>query len=564
MSALSRLNVGIVGAVGRGGSFSAPFEANGARIHAVCDVQRDRLTECMRRLGAKEKYSDCEKMLDRSDLDAVIIAAPMDFHVPQSIMALERNVHVLCEVPAGVSLEECRSLVLAARKSKAVYMMAENYAYMKTNVLVRELARQGLFGELYYAEGEYLHEVKELNERTPWRRKWQTGIEGVTYGTHSLGPILQWMEGDRVVRVCCAGSGHHYKDPRGEQYHQDSAVMLCKMRSGGLVKIRVDMLSNRPHAMTNYQLQGTDGVYESSRGGPVDRGKIWLRALSKEIRWHDVDLLMNIDALADNYLPETWRRPPAEALKAGHGGGDYFEVRDFVRAVRGEASCPIGIHEAMDMTLPGLVSQQSVLQGGAWLAVPDSREWTETEPYAQLQMVWPESRLQSPPTPSLPAGYEMRCYEDEDEAQYIGLLGRAGFKGWNHGGVQDLLRKALPGGFFVVAYKRTGRLAATAVALHGPRELHPYGGELGWVAADPKHRGKGLGLAVSAAVTARLIRAGYRRIYLLSDDWRLPAIKTYLVLGYEPLLLRKDMAGRWRAVCRKLGWPFKRTASRQR
>ncbi len=557
MSALKRVNVGIVGAAGRGGNFSAAFEANGARIHAVCDVQKDRLTECMKRLGAREKYSDYEKMLDKSDLDAVVIGTPMHLHVPQSVMALERNMHVLCEVPAGVSTDECRALVLAARKSKAVYMMAENYTYIRTNVLVRELARQGLFGEIYYGEGEYLHELKELNEVTRWRRKWQTGVEGVTYGTHSLGPILQWMAGDRVARVSCAGSGHHYKDPRGDEYHQDSNVMLCKMRSGGLVKIRVDMLSNRPHAMTNYQIQGTEGAYESSRGGPVDHGKIWLRALSKEIRWHDVESLMGVDTLADKYLPEIWRRPPAEALRAGHGGGDYFEVRDFVRAIRGDAPCPVGIHEAMDMTLPGLVSQQSILRGGAWLAVPDSREWTEAEPYAQLQMVWPKERLDSPPVPELPAGYELRPYRDRDADQYIALMTKAGFKGWSRGSVKDLQRRVLPDGFFLVAYKRTGKIVATAVAVHSPSELHPYGGELGWVAADPRHKGKGLGMAVSAAATARLVSAGYRNVYLLTDDWRLPALKSYLKLGYEPLLFRDDMAERWRSICRKLNWPFK-------
>ena len=63
------------------------------------------------------------------------------------------------------------------------------------------------------------------------------------------------------------------------------------------------------------------------------------------------------------------------AEKAGHGGGDYFEVLDFVNAALGKAPCPIGIHEAMDMTLPGLVSQQSILDGSRWLGVPDSREW---------------------------------------------------------------------------------------------------------------------------------------------------------------------------------------------
>ena len=151
--------------------------------------------------------------------------------------------------------------------------------------------------------------------------------------------------------------------------------MLCKLAGGGLVKIRVDMLSDRPHAMTNYQLQGTDGCYESSRNGPVDKSKIWLRCLSEEVVWQSVDSLLQIDSLAERFLLDDWRKPPKEALAAGHGGGDYFEVRDFIRAVRGEAPCPVGIHESMDMTLPGLLSQQSILQGAAWLDVPDSRTW---------------------------------------------------------------------------------------------------------------------------------------------------------------------------------------------
>ncbi len=375
MTADSTLRIGIVGACRRGGSFRAACDAAGVRIAAVCDVDAANLPAAASRLGAEHAYLDYQEMLDRADLDAVIIGTPMQFHAEQSIMALERDLHVLCEVTAAVSIDECRALVEAAGRSRGIYMMAENYTYRKENVLVRELVRQGLFGQVYYAEGEYLHELKQLNEDTPWRRRWQTGIAGITYGTHSLGPILQWMPGDRVARVCCASGGSHYADPRGVPYAQDTAVMLCQTERGALIKIRVDMVSDRPHAMTNYSLQGTDGSYESARGGPGERGKIWLRALSEAVTWHDVNALLEIDALADRYLPPIWRRPPEAALRAGHGGGDYFEVVDWLAAIRGEAPCPIGIHEAMDYTLPGLVSQQSVQQEGAWLAVPDSRHW---------------------------------------------------------------------------------------------------------------------------------------------------------------------------------------------
>lgn len=370
MTIQEKIKVGIVGAAGRGASFRAPFDAHPlAQIHAVCDIQEDALAEAATKLGAAEAYTDYEEMLDRSGVDAVVIGTPMQLHAPQTLMALERNIHVLCEVTVGVSVEECKAVAEAAKSSSAVYMMAENYTYIKSNVLVKELAHRGLFGETYYAEGEYLHELKELNEITKWRRTWQTGIDGITYPTHSLGPILQWMN-DRVVRVACEGSGHHYRDPRNAAYeNQDSCVMLAKTAKGGLIKIRVDMLSNRPHAMTNYSLQGTTGCYESARS-TLEPNKIWLEAMAP-----DMNTWMPLEDLEADYLPEIWRNPPEAAIKAGHGGGDYFEVLDFINSIVDDTPCPIGIHEALDMTLPGLISQASILNDGVWMDVPDSRTW---------------------------------------------------------------------------------------------------------------------------------------------------------------------------------------------
>jgi predicted dehydrogenase len=371
MGVPDKLNIGIVGACGRGGSFRVVLDLlGGVRVHAVCDTNEESLHHAAIRLGASEEYADYQTMLDRSDLDAVIVGTPMPYHVPQAIASLQRGMHVLSEVPAGVSIEECRELVAACRTSAGIYMMAENYVFTRPNMLVRELVRQGLFGTTYYAEGEYLHELKERNEITPWRRRWQTGINGITYGTHSLGPILQWMPGDRVVEVCCVGSGHHYRDPRGDLYeNEDSCLMICRMKSGGLAKIRVDMLSDRPHAMVNYALQGTDGCYESARsaGG---RLRIWLRSHSS-----DPNTWLDLEDLEAEFLPQAWRDYEDAAGQAGHGGGDYFVVSEFVRSIREGTPPLIGIHEAMDMTLPGLVSQQSILEGGRWLEVPDSRRW---------------------------------------------------------------------------------------------------------------------------------------------------------------------------------------------
>lgn len=375
------MRIGLVGAAGRGGSFRSALEAGGAQIEAVCDVRQDALVQMARDYPGVAGFDDYGAMLEHGGVDAVVIGTPMQFHAPQAIAALQRGIHVLSEVPAAVSLEECRALVAAASASQATYMMAENYTYIRSNVLVKELVRQGLFGVPYYAEAEYLHELKWLDEITTWRRHWQAGIAGVTYCTHSLGPILQWLPGDRVVKVCCDDTTVRLRDPRDDEYGQMTPVMLCKTRNGVLIKIRVDILSDRPHCCTVYQLQGTTGCYESARGGPGERDKLWLDKLAAplpspgERHWLDVETLLDCDDYARRFLPPEWYQPDTGALQGGHGGGDYLEICDWLSAIRGEAPCPIGIHESMDMTIPGLISQQSVLQDAAWLPVPDSREW---------------------------------------------------------------------------------------------------------------------------------------------------------------------------------------------
>jgi predicted dehydrogenase len=366
---LTQLKFGVIGAAGRGAGFFTAITCNpNARLEALCDLNEESLLSTAEANGVAKTFTNYEQMLDRAGLDVVIIGTPMPLHTEMAVQALQRGLHVMSEVPACVSLDEAKQLVAAVNASPAQYMMAENFTYMRPNVLVRAIAKAGLFGNTYFAEGEYLHELKELNEVTKWRRKWQTGINGNTYPTHSLGPVLQWM-GERVTSVMCTGTGHHYRDPRGAQYEQeDSTTMLCRTEKGGLIQIRLDMLSNRPHNMTYYSLQGTRGCYEAPRG-LGDQPKIWLQDRCDTSDW------IPLEDLAEEFLPDEWLRPSEEQLQAGHGGGDYLEVQDFVRAILDNAPPPIGIHEALDMTLPGLISQQSIAQGSVWLDVPNSRGW---------------------------------------------------------------------------------------------------------------------------------------------------------------------------------------------
>ena len=361
----NKLKVGIVGAP-RGQSFIRSFQAiEETDVIAICDLNIDVVEEVASQFNIGQKYTDFEKMV-QSDLDIVVVSTPMPLHAPQSTLALQEGKHVISEVPAATDLQQCWELVKSVENSKKKYMMAENYVYTKPNILIRELAMQGLFGDIYFGEGQYLHELKSLNEITKWRRKWQTGRNGCTYSTHSLGPVLQWFD-DRVCTVSCFGSGHHYEDSEGKQYeNEDTISMICKTTRGGLVEIRVDMLSDRPALGQYYSLQGTKGCYEAARG-LGDQPKIWLAEHSDQVVWQ------SLSDFEEQYMPEIWRNPSMEALQAGHGGGDYLEVREFVDSIVNDTKSPIDIYESLDMTVPGLVSEVSINRESIPVEVPDFR-----------------------------------------------------------------------------------------------------------------------------------------------------------------------------------------------
>ena len=117
----------------------------------------------------------------------------------------------------------------------------------------------------------------------------------------------------------------------------------------------------------------------------------------------------------------------------------------------------------------------------------------------------------------------------------------AGWPGWDDERLRPWIARIPPGSWFMAVHTASDTIVATAMGLHDHSDDHPFGGEVGLVAADPR-TGQGLGLAVSAAVTVRLLAAGYRNVHLYTEHWRLAAIKSYFKLGYVPFLRAGDGA----------------------
>jgi predicted dehydrogenase len=360
-----QLRIGIVG-VPRGRGQMAAIEAAGDRVTlAGCyDPNPAAMQAFAADKGDIRQYPTFEAAVEGCDL--LIVASPQQYHAPQAAYALRHGVHVLSEVPAAVSMEQVNDLLAAARASSAGYMIAENYCYSRENLTIAAMAEAGLFGELYFGEAEYLHEMKtyqfDPQGYPTWRHHWQVGRNGVTYPTHCLGPVLQWMN-DRIVAVSCVGTGRW---TRPQHEIEDGVILQARLRKGGLVRMRLDLLSNRPHLMNYYGLQGTKGAYESGRLFG-DRPRIYLEGVSKYDEWQP------IEDFANEHLPERYRNPPKGS---GHWGSDAFPLLDFVDAITDGTKAPLGIYEALAMTMPGIISEQSIAQNGAWLAVPDPRTLT--------------------------------------------------------------------------------------------------------------------------------------------------------------------------------------------
>lgn len=367
------LKIGIAGV--RGLSTIDGFKAiDNVEITALCDLDETLLATQKEKNGISHAYRVFDDMLD-SDIDAVVIATPMQCHVPQAIAALQAGKHVLSEVTAGVTMDELWWLIENVEQSGKVYMMAENYCYMPYNQLILSLVRSGLLGEVYYGEGEYLHNLQSLmtyhygehqSGKTSWRKYWQMGKHGAYYPTHSVGPVMQWFEGDRIETVTCFGSGRHCDF---ELRQEDTTVTMCQLASGKLVRVRLDAVSPRPHQMAYYTLQGTKGVVEASRVAGQE-GKIWIKGMDPSIdeaKWRPL-------AEYHEYLPQRYRAASAHQKNAGHGGGDFFIVEDFVKAITEGVPPAIDVYQACEWTAVALLSELSVTNRSRSMEMPYFRK----------------------------------------------------------------------------------------------------------------------------------------------------------------------------------------------
>ena len=369
------IKIGIAGARGLSTLMGLRASEN-VEVTAVCDLDEDRLNKCADQAGVQKKYRVFDDMLDKAGIEAVIIGTPMQCHVPQAIAAMEAGIHVMSEVTAGVTMDELFWLCETVEKYKRIYMYAENYIYTPEVQLVKNMVAKGLFGEPYYAEGMYLHNISNLfvypNGKTSWRSFWQCGKRGNFYPTHSVGPVMQWFPDDRITEISTFSPGV-YNDLGLKQ--DSGTTTMCRTEKGKLLEIRVDCTSPRPHCMTQYQLQGTNGIFQSATYGTQPNGVVGDRArislLGEESPLHHMQWKHLEDY--NDYLPDRYKNATEEQLRAGHGGGDFFIVKDFIDAIRANKQPELSVYKACEWTAVGLLSELSVTNHSRTIEMPHFR-----------------------------------------------------------------------------------------------------------------------------------------------------------------------------------------------
>lgn len=175
-----------------------------------------------------------------------------------------------------------------------------------------------------------------------------------------------------------------------------------------------------------------------------------------------------------------------------------------------------------------------------------------------LYLLWPAQLLSQPPHVEVPHGYSLRTYREGEDRVVRDLLASDHWTisdaHWN-----DYKDRLLPKGLFLIIHTDTHVPVGTAGAVHNPRPgryYFPFGGELGDLLVHPAHRRQGLGSTLAGAVVQRLLMAGYESIRVGVQGFRLPAIKTYLKVGFVPFLHQEGLASRWQRICDQIQWPY--------
>ena len=353
------VKLGVVG-LGRGRGIVTDVigDAN-IELTAICDMNPERV-ESARKFFTEEKgvkdlqcYSTLDELLN-SDVEAVVLATDAPLHAQQAIKLLNAGKHVLSEIPTIFSIEDAKALKAAVKAHPELkYMAGENCNYWAFVQSWKRMREEGRFGDIVYAEGEYLHSgdpEKFSPEKNP-KTYWRTTLAAIRYLTHELGPLLSIMD-DRCVSVSCIEPTAKYNPYK---IGPENGIALFRTAKGAAIRVFICFGAYVGGSIHNYALYGTRGSIETDRA---------------QCNMHSFAKMMDIPGTlhAKFEIPTGLKFP--EDQSSGHGGADSKMMRDFIRCIIEDTEPPIDVDAGINMSLPGIIAHESALQGGAMLEIP--------------------------------------------------------------------------------------------------------------------------------------------------------------------------------------------------
>lgn len=390
------ISIGVVGAGQFAGQFSTLFALHpGVSSVYVTDLLPERAEALRSSQGLAGTFADFEAML-ASDVDAVAIFTQRWTHGPLVVAALKAGKHVYSAVPMAISEQEIAEIIEVVKETGLTYMMGETSYYNPATVFARQQLAAGKFGRVFYAEGDYVHDMDlgfyaayEYSGGPEWKRT--ASYPPMLYPTHSIGGVLGALP-THAVSVSCIGVTDdrddgvfdREKSMFGNDY--SNATALFELAGGGSMRINEMRRVGYPSHIreSRFRFFGTEGSFEQLATVSVWQNKKGIEDVSPLLA---TDSTMDADDPALAHVAPELRnafvsghaavhdvsRLPVSFLGApdGHEGSHHFLADDFVTAVTENRLPPVNAWVAARFTLPGIIAHESALRGGERLAVPD-------------------------------------------------------------------------------------------------------------------------------------------------------------------------------------------------
>ena len=358
---MKTVRVAFVGLGMRGPGAVARFtHIPGVEIVALCDYEAKRAEKCQKYLreaglAPAAIYSGAkgyEELCKRDDIDLVYVATDWDHHFPVAKCALENGKHTAIEVPSAMNLQQCWELIDLSEKNRKHCMILENCCYDWFELDSLNMAQKGVFGEVLYAKGAYIHNLDPFwdsywsnpandPQKLGWRMKYNMENRGDVYATHGLGPVAQVMDihrGDRFKTLVAMDTksvhGKEYVEkktgkPCPEYRNGDHTTTLMRTENGKVVEIQHNVMNPQPYNRL-FQLTGTRGFANKYpiEGFVLESGHMAETDGAPDLEDLDSHSFMSEENMKK--LRKTYRHPiiqkygeMAEKV-GGHGGMDFF------------------------------------------------------------------------------------------------------------------------------------------------------------------------------------------------------------------------------------------------